>query len=223
MTSLSHMPSTPRAPDEPRASDRSGRASWTNRQRLLTFGAVVLAACGGFWFWHPPPIPDVPRSNLVVRQGRLHRVGQTTPFTGAMVELYPDGALKSRSMIAGGLLHGASEGWHPNGQLAVREHFRKGVSHGLREKWYADGAKMSEVTIVQGKLQGTFRRWHGNGALAEQIEMREGNADGLSLAYYPSGFLKAQAKLEKGKVVEQRFWPDGEHKETSSDTGIRRN
>jgi antitoxin component YwqK of YwqJK toxin-antitoxin module len=155
---------------------------------------------------------ELPRSDLVLREGRLYRIGSTNRFTGSMVEFYANHALKSRCAISNGLLHGLSEGWHTNGQLQVREEFKEGFSQGLRTKWYADGKKLSEASIVDGKLQGTFRRWHENGSLAEQVEMQSGNPEGWSWAYYPSGFLKAQVRLQGGKPLDQRFWKDGETK-----------
>jgi hypothetical protein len=215
MTPLPNPPSAPRTPSgeshEFRTTDRPRHARVGARRTLLAFAVVGLLLLCGFWF-SPAKVPEAPRAELVLQQGRLFHPGQTAPFTGRMTELYPSGAKKSRSMVVNGLLHGISEGWHTNGQLAVREHFQAGISHGWRTKWFAGGAKMSEANIVNGQLQGTFRRWHENGVLAEQIEMRHGNVEGLARAYYPSGFLKAQARMQEGKLMEQRFWPDGECK-----------
>ena len=178
---------------------------------VVVFGALGLAWWLGFSS-REELAPVIARPNLALQQGRLYQISQTQPFTGMMVELHPDGLLRSRSAISNGLLHGVSEGWHPNQQLAVRENFRAGISHGMRTKWYENGVKVSEAMIVDGKLHGTFRRWHENGGLAEEIEMRNGSPDGLSRAYYASGYLKAQAQLQNGKLVEQKSWKDGEFK-----------
>ena len=159
----------------------------------------------------PSAVPrEVPANELTLRNDRSHWKNETVPFTGIIVEKYPDGSVKSRSTLLNGILHGVSEGWHTNGTLQVREHFQNGVSHGVRTKWFANGSKMSEATIEHGKINGAFRRWHQNGALAEEIRMTSNVPDGLSRAYYPNGTLKAQAKLDKGEVVEQQFWKEGE-------------
>ena len=176
--------------------------------------AVALAA--GLVCFHllrprsPSALREADRDDLVLGDGRLYRKGESAPFTGALVERYPSGILKSRSLLLGGLLDGISEGWHTNGQIQVREYFKRGVSHGLRTKWYEQGALMSETMIRDGEHHGTFRRWHENGQLAETVEMKQGHPDGISSAYYPSGFLKARAHLNNGKVIEQKFWNDGE-------------
>lgn len=190
----------------------------TKGRRLMLGGvaSMLVAAsvvCGLWWIRFQAKragLPEARMSELVRRDGRLYRTGQTAPFGGTMVDYYRDGSLRSRSRMSRGLLHGVSEGWYTNGQLEVQEHFRDGVSHGLRIRWYATGTNLSKAMIVEGKLQGTFQRWHENGVLAEQIEMRDGNPDGLSRAYYPSGCLKAEATLQFGKLVEQKSWKDGE-------------
>jgi len=156
----------------------------------------------------------VSRTNLVLVAGRLCLSGQTNIFTGLMLEHYADGDLRSRSAVTTGLLHGLSEGWHTNGQLQVTEQFKEGVSHGLRTKWYADGTKLSEATIADGKLHGPFRRWHPNGELAEEVQLKDGQPDGLAKAYFPSGSMRSRTTMQTGKVVEQKLWKDGEHRES---------
>lgn len=201
---------------------RSSGPARKNFRRLLLAGAVALLAVGALLFFRPslPPLPvpetalpQYPRAELQLRDGRLHRLAETNAFTGWMVEHYEDGALRSRSALSNGLLHGLSEGWHTNGQLQVTETFREGVSHGLRSKWHPSGSKLSEGQIVDGKFNGVFRKWHENGVLAEQLEFVNGQPAGLSLAYFPSGSLKARVTLKAGQVAEQQFWKDGESNE----------
>ncbi len=178
---------------------------------LLVLVALLALA---LWLRAPRSAPvagpvEVPRAELEVRDGRICRRGDAAPFTGVMVEFYPDGARLSRSEVVAGRLHGLSEGWYPDGQLQVREHFVRGVSHGERVKWHANGATQSVAVIVEGQLHGPFRRWHENGALAEELTMNRGQPDGLARAFYPSGHLKSRVRLENGRVVEQQFWPEG--------------
>jgi antitoxin component YwqK of YwqJK toxin-antitoxin module len=185
---------------------------------IMTLGMVLLGAalCLAVFCWKPSVLPEVPASELARRDGLLYRGRQTEPFTGFMLEKYPGGVLKSRSMVRGGVLDGLSEGWHTNAQLQVRESFKKGMSHGLREKWLENGTKISEGNIVEGKHEGIFRRWHENGALAEEVAMQHGEPEGLSRAFYPSGYLKARALIKNGKVVETQSWPDGQLKESKA-------
>lgn len=158
------------------------------------------------------------RTNLVLVAGRLCLSGESNAFTGLMLEHSADGALRSRSSVSNGLLHGISEGWHTNGQLQVTENFKEGVSHGLRTKWHPNGTRLSEAVIVDGKLHGPFRRWSESGAPAERAEFVSGQPNGIAVAYFASGFLKTRAKMKDGKVLEQTSWKDGEHRETM--TGV---
>src|SRR5262245_45827548 len=155
-------------------------------KRRVLFAVMLVSVLGGVVFLatrhhsaSTAPPAEVHRKDLELRAGRWYMAGQTNGFTGHLIEPYDNGAMKSRSAVSNGLLHGLSEGWHTNGQQQIVEHFVAGTSHGLRTKWYATGVKMSEVPIINGQLQGTFRRWHENGALAEQMEMRQGQAEGL--------------------------------------------
>jgi antitoxin component YwqK of YwqJK toxin-antitoxin module len=148
-----------------------------------------------------------------MRAGAWFSPGETRGFTGFLLDTYDDGALKSRSAVSNGLLHGLSQGWHTNGQQQVEEHFVAGTSHGLRTKWHSNGQKLSAINIVNGNLQGTFRTWHENGERAEEVELKDGQPDGLSRSYFPSGFLKSQVTLQNGKVVEQRLWTEGEYRQ----------
>jgi antitoxin component YwqK of YwqJK toxin-antitoxin module len=166
--------------------------------------------------FEPNPPAEVLRSSLVLLDGRLCLRGQTNPFTGIMVEAGESGVLLSRSAVSNGLLEGLCEGFHTNGQRQVAEYFRAGVSDGLRTKWHPNGRKLSQATIVGGKLHGTFRRWFEDGALAEEIEMNQGNPHGLSRSFYPSGFLKAEARMQAGKMLDQKFWKDGEYRPAGS-------
>ena len=188
---------------------------------VAMLAALLLWAVGSRWSGKTlRNTVTVSRTNLVLVAGRLRLSGQTNGFSGQKVEHSVHGSLRSSSAVLNGVLHGLSQGWYTNGQLQVTEHFRKGVSHGLRTKWYINGHKQSEATIVAGQLEGPYRRWHENGVLAEQVEFRQGQAHGLSFSYFPSGSLKARVTLDQGKVIEQKFWKDGEAKDPLSASAV---
>jgi len=187
----------------------SGRRGWA---AMLLVGTALL-----LWLLVPrvlvrraEPLPEVLRSDLMLQEGRLVRLGSSNAFSGFVIERYSSGLMMSRSAVSNGLLSGISQGWYTNGQMQVTEHFQNGISHGLRTKWYEGGQKLSEVNVVQGKLSGTFRRWHETGALAEEVELRDGQPDGVSKSYFASGFQKARVVMRDGKPTEQTFWKDGE-------------
>ncbi|MBM3880281.1 MAG: toxin-antitoxin system YwqK family antitoxin [Verrucomicrobia bacterium] len=186
------------------------KSAWWGLGATALIAALVVT---GWKLFRPAvvePLPELRRDELTLREGRLCRLGETSPFTGVMVEFGAAGLLQSRSSVSNGLLEGISEGWYTNGHVQVREHFVAGVSHGPRLKWHANGQQLSEANIVQGQIEGLFRRWHEDGSLAEEIQMKSGQPDGAARSYYASGFVKAEARLRAGEVLEQRFWSDGE-------------
>ena len=135
-------------------------------------------------------------------------------FAGYLIEYYSGAEtnqLKSRSLIRGGKLNGLSEGWYTDGQQQVAEMFVDGKSHGVRVKWHRNGRKAAEDSIVNGELNGPSRKWHDNGQLAEEMTMVNGQADGVARSWFPNGSQKSEARLEMGRVVEQKFWKDGEN------------
>jgi antitoxin component YwqK of YwqJK toxin-antitoxin module len=156
---------------------------------------------------------ELSRTNLALEAGHWKQPGSTTFFNGVMVEHYPNGVLRSRSVVSNGLVHGLSEGWYTNAQLQVAEFFKEGVSDGLRTKWYPSGAKQSEAQVAGGRLNGRFQKWHENGVLSEQVNFVDGQPKGPSLAYFPSGNLKARVTMKDNKPTAQEFWNDGEKKE----------
>ncbi len=178
---------------------------------------VVVALVLIYVNWPVIEVPRAPqeveRLALNLHEGRLQR--NAHPFTGVMVEHFPGGLLKSRSVLLNGRLHGVSEGWHTNQVLQVREYFVNGVSHGPRVRWDSQGHKVSQTQIVNGKIEGLFRRWHDNGTLAEEAMMKDGQPDGRCRAWYPSGSLKTEVTVVQGKLTERHTYAEGERREES--------
>lgn len=180
---------------------------------------IVCITAAMVWLFYRPQkttlIQEVSRKELVLREGKLYRNGDQTPFQGFLIEKYSGGNsnLKSRSEVREGRLNGFSEGWHTNGQMEVKEFFTNGLSHGLRTRWYATGAKMSETMIVSGVLNGVSQRWYSNGVMEASLSLKNGTPDGISKSYYESGCLKAVATMQNGKTIEMKTWKDGEVKE----------
>jgi antitoxin component YwqK of YwqJK toxin-antitoxin module len=193
----------------------SANSSHARRRR---FSVVALLACGVSlvaWFVlrsgvSTKPIMERQRGQLVLKDGVFLDGESGPPFTGIVVDLYPDGTRMSRAPVSLGKVEGLSEGWFTNGVKQVEERFADGVSHGLRTKWHPNGEKASEATIVEGRIEGVFRRWDTNGVLAEEITMKAGVPHGPARAYFASGYLKASAEMADGQVVSQRFWNDRE-------------
>lgn len=157
--------------------------------------ALFATSCGP----REKSLADLERvDGVLVFQGR--------PFTGTLLDHYPGGALKSRSGVRKGRLHGKSEGWFADGGREVEEHFVQGVSHGQRTRWHPGGKIASEATIIDGEITGIFRRWHSNGLLAEEITMVEGRPHGPSKSFRPDGSPLAEVVFEDDRIVSSQYW-----------------
>lgn len=162
----------------------------------------------------PRPLPaDLPRTQLEQRNGLLYPPNVATPYTGWMTDHFRDGAVKVRTAVENGQLHGVSEAWTTNRTMELREHFVRNVPHGSRTTWHPNGQKRSEGQLVAGQQQGNYRQWFANGALAAEAEFKDGKAHGISRAWHPSGCLKAEALMRHGEVQTRHFYPDGERRE----------
>jgi antitoxin component YwqK of YwqJK toxin-antitoxin module len=150
----------------------------------------------------------VNRIQLEVRSGQFYRPGSTIPFTGWMLDHFPDGKVSLRSAVVNGRLEGMSEGWFTNGVRQIQEHFRHGLPEGIRRTWHGNGRKRSEGHLLSGLQHGLYRLWDDQGNLLVEAEFADGKAHGLSLAWYPSGFLQAEAMMRHGEIQSRHNYVD---------------
>lgn len=187
-------------------------------QCLLGVAGLVLAATFLLaWFGRTSgtdsrSLPAANRQQLENRQGQFFPIGGDHAFTGWMIDTYSDGAVKLRSSLVDGRLHGVSEGWHTNGVRELREFFKQGIADGVRTTWHPNGRQRSEGTLVAGVQQGEFLQWYDHGVLSARVEFKDGKPHGLSQAWYPSGYLKAEALMTHGLVSARYFYQDGEQR-----------
>lgn len=182
-----------------------------------TFGLVVLlflfpfSALVGFYHHSKSTgsvkstaenrIAEISRAQLELKQGLLVRRSSDVPFSGWIVESYPDGGRESRSRVEGGILNGLSVGWHTNGVMAVREWVVRGKTHGIRTKWDLDGNRRSESEIKEGILDGVHREWYPTGVLASEVMFVNGKAAGPARRWAPDSTLEGEWLMSNGLAV----------------------
>jgi len=75
------------------------------------------------------------------------------PFSGTVLENYPDGTLKSKVHYAGGLPDGKAIYYHPNGRKEDQGQYRDGKKDGKWPHW-SDSSEMQFVEYYEyGVLQ----------------------------------------------------------------------
>jgi antitoxin component YwqK of YwqJK toxin-antitoxin module len=150
------------------------------------------------------------RDGLFVKSGQLYRRGSSTPFTGWMLDHFPDGSVSLKTSVLNGRLNGISEGWYTNGVRQIEEHFQNGLADGNRSTWHANGQLRSEGHLIYGLQQGLYRQWDEKGNLVVEAEFAQGKPNGLSLAWFPSGYLKAEALMRQGEILARHTYLDSE-------------
>lgn len=147
----------------------------------LPLAAVLLTSSGIVSADEPAAVlaaSVVPQSELE-KQGELHLL-DGTPFTGIVVDTYPDGARKARYQVVEGKADGAWAEWYPNG--AIR----------FYSEWRA------------GKGEGPFVYFHPNGEISERVTARADIWDGVAVGWHPDGKKAFERVYQAGKALSDR-------------------
>ena len=114
---------------------------------LSTFviAAGFLAGCGG-------EKKVIDSSQLQERDGLAYQLNEAKPYTGHVVEYYPQSQQKR--------------------YLSV---YKNGQESGLWTAWHRNGQKAAEVRYKNGKREGVYIEWHENGVKAVELRYRNGN------------------------------------------------
>lgn len=154
----------------------------------ITLAAALMTLSGVALADEPAAQPDaavVPLSQLQ-KKGDLHRL-KDTPFTGTVVDNYPDGARKARFQMLDGKADGAWAEWYPDG--AIR----------FYSEWRA------------GKGEGPFLYFHPNGEISERVTAQADIWDGIAEGWHPDGRKAFERVYQAGKAIsDRRFLASGE-------------
>jgi hypothetical protein len=113
--------------------------------------------------------PFIDQKEAIVRKnGRTYRRGlENEPFSGTVVQTFPDGSLSLSTTFYEGRPHGFQKRNFPNGTLASEVIFDKGVLSGVKTKWWDNGAVREEEYWSGGKYKGR-RLWDTEGRMTRE-------------------------------------------------------
>ena len=119
--------------------------------------------------------PMVDQGETVMKKnGRLYRRGlEDEPFTGTVVESFPDGSLSLSTTFYQGKPHGFQKRSFTNGEMAAEIFFDKGMLSGTRSKWWENGQIREEEYWSNGKFMGR-RLWDEAGRLIREEIVPQG-------------------------------------------------
>ncbi len=158
-----------------------------NRSTIL-FGAVLLTLSGVALADAPSAEPSASAVSLsqLQREGDLYLLNGV-PFTGTVIDMWPDGARKARFQVVDGKANGA---W---------------------AEWYRDGAIRFYSEWRAGKGEGPFVYFHPNGEISERVTARADIWDGLAEGWHPDGRKAFERVYQAGTALsDRRFAASGE-------------
>jgi antitoxin component YwqK of YwqJK toxin-antitoxin module len=109
----------------------------------------------------------------------LHEAGKTEPFTGVMIDYFPNSSKVEQSVE------------YVNGKLKVGGYSRR----------YNLNDRLLEETQngKNGDPDGSYLAWYEDGQIEMSGSYRRGNYNGIWTAYYPSGKMKYINRYNEGK------------------------
>ncbi|MBT3667708.1 MAG: hypothetical protein HN548_09545 [Opitutae bacterium] len=119
--------------------------------------------------------PTIWQSESVTKKnGRLYRKDVwDEPFTGTVVERFPDGSVSLETSYYRGLPHGQQNRNFESGQLALQANFDQGVLVGVKSRWWPTGILREEAYWSEGKYIGR-RLWDQTGRLMKEEIVPQG-------------------------------------------------
>lgn len=116
--------------------------------------------------------PVVRSQDLVERDGRKTLSG--VPFTGTVLERYPDGSRKTRYNLVEGRAQGAWAEWHPDGAIRFYSEWDDGKGDGPFVYFHPNGEISSRGTARTNIWVGVTEGWHPNGQKAIEQVLQSG-------------------------------------------------
>ena len=90
---------------------------------------------------------------------------QGIPFSGKLIEKYPNSQLKRKLEFFEGKQDGLSLGWYPDGAKQYHRTFQTGEKDGEHEGWWPNGQMKFKYTFSKGIYIDELKEWHSNGQL----------------------------------------------------------
>ena len=124
------------------------------------------------------PIETYPRissrESKTDQSGVVYRDGLNEPFTGRVVDHFPDGKIKHESTYLNGQHHGLQVKYFENGNRSFEATFDNGTLSGITSRWWPNGLKRQEDFWSEGKFYGR-KLWDATGRLVREERITSPN------------------------------------------------
>lgn len=130
---------------------------------------------------------EISQGQLIEDDGKVYLFGERKPYTGTVVERYPNGKKGLQASYADGLMANTVTEWHDNGQKRYEANLKKGKPDGLVTGWHRGGEKAFEVHWQNGTPNGIQTEWHEDGQVKAKYPYQNGSREGLATGWDESG------------------------------------
>lgn len=194
---------------------RGGRETF-----VLMLIALFVAGCSG----GGEQADQYSTDQLIFSEGKYYALGEVEPYTGLVINRYPNGKKKYEARMVDGIPQGPAMEWHENGQKMTEVKLEEGKPAGTMTGWHSNGAKQFEMPLQNGKQHGLMTEYDiGNRRTSSTryvVGVREGEAigydvngkkswethyrnnlmDGDFIEYHPNGQRSSRSPYKNGKL-----------------------
>jgi antitoxin component YwqK of YwqJK toxin-antitoxin module len=129
-----------------------------------------------------------------------------TPYTGMLVDMYPNKKHKFETYYKNGLKDGKSTEYFSSGSKQFEGSFVAGETDGKQTYWYENG-KVKEITnFVNSKRSGSCKKYFENGQVQLDENYAEGVLDGMKSEWYENGTKRKEVKYFLGNISKYVEW-----------------
>lgn len=132
---------------------------------------------------------------------RLKSNGQ--PFTGTLVEYFPDGKPKMRREVKEGLADGLWMEWLENGNLRYKAEWKRNKGDGLWQYFHNNGKLRTEGFYRNDLAEGVHYTWHESGQLKVKGVYSNDKQQGRWVYLLPNGETEKVEVFENGEKIVQ--------------------
>lgn len=176
-------------------------------QQFLVFLFLLFSfySCGG-------EAKTVESSQIVKRQGMVYEINQEEPFTGKVVDKYPNGQIKGSAELEKGKANGKTVIYYENGQIKESMDMVEGDLVGEYKKYAENGQILEEGTFKGFRNpEGRGVKYYENGNKKEEGEYKDGHQVGKWISYYENGNKRMEGEVkrdaENSKIaLKQGIW-----------------
>lgn len=124
------------------------------------------------------------------------------PFSGFVVNYYPDNTLKEKFGVLKGKKQNEAIQWFADGHFKNVTNYHEGKMHGKKKLWSADSLHVliAHYNFHTGKAHGEQKKWYPSGELYKKMNLNRGKEEGMQQAFRKNGALYANYEAREGRI-----------------------